>query len=42
VMVGLVEYVEPCRREGPSELLQDGVAGIHGFAVSGVGGQFGC
>src|SRR5437588_558995 len=33
VLVGLVEHVELCRCEGPSELLQDGVAGIHGSAA---------
>jgi hypothetical protein len=34
VMVGLVDDVEPCRREGPSKLLHDGVAGIHGWRLS--------
>ena len=33
VMIGLIEHVEPCRREGPSKLLHNGVAGIHGLAA---------
>jgi len=30
VLVGLIDYIEPCRREGPSQILQDCVAGAHG------------
>src|SRR5262245_32555955 len=39
VMVGFVEHVKPCGCEGPSELLQDGVAGIHGWRLSGEWGS---
>jgi hypothetical protein len=33
VLVGLVDHVEPRRGEGARQLLQDGVAGIHGLAA---------
>ena len=34
VMMGLVDHIEPRGREGPSKLLQNGVAGIHGWRLS--------
>ena len=34
VLVGLVDHVEARRREGARKLLQDGVAGIHGWRLS--------
>jgi hypothetical protein len=35
VVVGLIDHVEPRRRKGTRKLLQDGVAGIHGWRHSG-------
>jgi hypothetical protein len=40
VLVGFVEHLEPCGCEGPSELLQNGIAGVHvtGVRVAGIRG----